>query len=161
MANKSITSANSALTITATSRGIQTGLSTSLGAFASLMGVPTRIEGWASDNAFSTDQVESSQMVQGIDGKAHTGWVPFLVPFNVSLYPDSPSQDYIDQIVGIERTMRESLLISAVLIVPATLKKFYFSNGVIARVTPFASHGRVQSAQATGFVFESCTLMPY
>lgn len=161
MANKSITSANSALTITCTSRNIATGLSTSLGAYSSILGIPTRIEGWASDSAFSTDQVESSIMVQGVDGKAHTGWVPYLVPFNVNLYPDSDSQAFLTQIYALERTMRESLLITAVLVVPSTQQKLYFDNGVISRLTSFASHGRVQQAQATGFIFETVTPMPY
>lgn len=158
---KSITSANSVLTLTATTRGVQTGLSTSLGAYSSILGIPVTLEGWAADNAFSTEAVESSIIVLGVDGKAHTGWVPYTVSFNISLMPDSDSQSFIDQLAMIERTMRESLSLSSVLAIPSTEKKYYLTNGVLSRITPIASHGRVQAAQQATLVYSQLQMMPY
>ena len=163
---KSITSANSVLVITAASRGVadsitgSTGIS-SLGTLSGLIGVPQQIEGWSADNAFSIDAQQTAMVVQGVDGKTHFGWVPHLVPFNVSLMPDSDSQDYLEGLVTAQDLMRETLMITGTLIIPAISKKYSLTNGALTSYTPIPSHQRVLSAQAMTITFSSITPAAY
>lgn len=163
---KSITSANSVLTITATSREIATTVSGStgsdaIGALAGLLGVPVTLQGWAADQAFSIDRQNTAEVVLGVDGQMHTGWVPSLVPLNVSLMPDSDSQDYMEEIFTIQKEMREVLLITGVLIIPALGKKYALSNGVLNGYTPIPSHNRVLAAQGSTITFQTITPAAY
>lgn len=163
---KSITSANSVLTITATSRGVadsitgSTGLS-SLGTLSGVLGVPTTLEGWAADTAFSIDAQQQSVAIQGVDGKAHFGWVPSLTNFTINLMPDSDSQDFMENLITAQRVMRETLMITGVLIVPALARKYSLANGAITNGTLIPTHARTLSAQATSLTFESATPAAY
>mgnify|MGYP001393102718 FL=1 len=163
---KSITSANSVLVITAASRGVadsisgSTGIS-SLGTLSGLIGVPQQIEGWSADNAFSIDAQQTAMVVQGVDGKTHFGWVPHLVPFNVSLMPDSDSQDYLENLVTAQDLMRETLMITGTLIIPAISKKYSLTNGALTSYTPIPSHQRVLAAQGMTITFSSITPAAY
>lgn len=163
---KSITSANSVLTITATSRGVadsitgSTGLS-SLGTLSGVLGVPTTLEGWAAETAFSIDAQQQAVVIQGVDGKAHFGWVPSLANFNINLMPDSDSQDFVENLMTAQRVMRETLMITGVLIVPALAKKYSLSNGAITSGTVVPTNARTLSAQATIITFESATPAAY
>lgn len=163
---KSITSANSILTITAASRGVATSITGStgvsaLGTLSGILGVPQALEGWAADTAFSIDQQETAVVLQGIDGKAHFGWVPFLVPFSINLMPDSDSQDYLENIATAQRLMRETLMITGVLIIPAISRKISLTNGALTRYSPIPTHGRTMQAQSTQITFESMTPAAY
>ena len=153
---KSITSANSVLTITVANRGVSTGLastSSALSTISGLLGVPTTLEGWAADNAFSIDAQDLAVAVQGVDGKVHFGWVPNLNTFNLSLMPDSDSQSYINNVIAAQKTMRETFLITGVLLVPSIGVRYSLVNGAITRGTPVPSHGRVLAAQGTTITF--------
>lgn len=163
---KSITSANSILTITATSRGVATSITGStgvsaLGSLSGILGVATQIEGWAADSAFSIDQQETAVVIQGVDGKAHFGWVPYLVPFSINLMPDTDSQDYLENVAVAQRLMRETLMITGNLIIPAIGKKIALTNGAITRYSPIPSHNRTLAAQTTQITFESMTPAEY
>lgn len=163
---KSITSANSVLTITATSRGVATGIANATGssALASLsgaLGVPNTLQGWSADNAFSIDAQTVGVVVQGVDGRTHSGWVPHLVPFNVSLMPDSDSQDYLESLVTAQDLMRETFLITGSLIIPSIAKKYSLSNGTITSYTPIPQHGRVLAAQNMTITFSSISPAVY
>lgn len=163
---KSITSANSVLVITAASREVadsisgSTGIS-SLGTLSGLIGVPQQIEGWSADNAFSIDAQQTAMVIQGVDGKTHFGWVPHLVPFNVSLMPDSDSQDYLENLVTAQDLMRETLMITGTLIIPAISKKYSLTNGALTSYTPIPSHQRVLAAQGMTITFSSITPAAY
>lgn len=159
---KSITSANSVLVITATSRNVansitgSTGIS-SLGSLSSIIGVPTTLQGWAADNAFSIDAQQTAQVVQGVDGQAHFGWIPHLVPFNISLMPDSDSQDYLENLMMAQDLIRETFMITGTLIIPSVAKKYSLSNGAMTSYTPVPSHQRVLAAQGMTVTFTKVT----
>lgn len=160
MAAKSLTSANSVLTITASNRGVSTGLtstSSALSTLSGLLGVPMTLEGWAADNAFSVDAQQRAVVVQGVDGNVHSGWVPHLNNFNLSLMPDSDSQEYLENLMAAEDTMRETLLITGVLLVPSIGRRYSLTNGTITNGTPVPTHGRILAAQATTIVFAKAT----
>lgn len=163
---KSITSANSVLTITATSRNVainaagSTGID-AIGALSGILGVPTVLQGWAADQAFSADAQNTAEVVLGVDGDAHFGWLPYTVPFRLSLMPDSDSQDFLENLALAQNEMRETLMITGVLIIPAVSKKYSLTNGVMNSYTPFPSHNRVLAAQGTGFTFTKITPAAY
>ena len=160
----SITSANSSLVMTATSRGVATGLSSSSSALSGLsgsLGVPIALQGWAADSAFSVDAQQRAVVVQGVDGNVHFGWVPHLNNFNLSLMPDSDSQSYLENLMAAEDMLRETLLITAVLIVPSIGRRYALGNGAITNGTPVPAHGRVLAAQATTITFATCKPAAY
>lgn len=163
---KSITSANSKLVITAASRNVAVNVAGStgieaIGALAGLLGVPTTLQGWSANQFLSASQQTSAEVQLGIDDQMHVGWLPTLVPVQINLYPDSDSQDYLEQLTTIQMEMRETLLITGVLIIPALQKQYSLTNGALQAHTPLPGHARVLQEQGTGFVFHKRIPMAY
>lgn len=164
--NKSITSANSVLIITAVSNNVAVDISggtgiAAIGALSGLLGVATTIEGWSANNFLSAGQQPSAEVQLGIDGLSHRGWVPSLLNVTINLFPDSPSQDYLENLFVIQKEMRETLLITGTLIIPALQKKYSLTKGALQAFTPLPGHGRVLQEQGSNFIFEKCIPAAY
>ncbi|QNT78280.1 phage tail fiber protein [Entomobacter blattae] len=165
MVNRSITSANSVLVVTASSRGVANSLSgitgIDLGQFSSILGVPYELEGWAADRAFAVSAQTTSEIVLGVDGQAHFGWVPNLVQFDFSVMPDSDTAEFMETIYSIQQTLRETLEMNATLKIPALQRGYALINGALTNYTPLPAHHRVQAAQTFQMTFTKALPAPY
>ncbi len=164
MTNRSITSANSRLSIILQSNGVATDLAvtdTVLSAFADIVGIPLVLEGWAADQAFSTAAVTSAEVVQGVDGQKHAGWVPSLVTLSGNVMPDTDTAANLGRIFQAQRMMRETFIVTGTLIVPALARSYSLNKGTLTQNVPIPAHNRVQAAQTFQIVFESAEEAPY
>lgn len=143
-----ITSANAVLTIAPRT----TGLIGSGGAFT--------VEGFASDDAFQSDSVDSTEAMMGVDGKASFGMLPYLVKQTITLQADSPSIALFETIIGAQNTLRQPIILDAVLALPAVQKSYVFTKGALTRVTPFTAGKKVLQAMAYEVTWETCVGIP-
>lgn len=162
---KSITSANSVLVVTASSRGVANSLGgitgIDLSAYSDFIGVPWEMEGWAADRAFEVSAQATAETVLGVDGKVHYGWVPGLIQFEFTVMPDSDTAYFLETIYTIQRELRETLELNATLKIPALQKGYSLSNGVLTNYTPLPAHQRVMAGQTSQMTFERSTPAPY
>lgn len=164
MTNRSITAANSRLSIILQPNGVATDMGitdTVLSAFSDIIGVPLILEGWAADQAFSSAAVTSAEVVQGVDGKKHAGWVPSMVPITGNVMPDTDTASNLGRIFQAQRMMRETFIVTGTLIIPALARAYSLLNGTLTQNVPIPAHNRVQAAQTFQIIFESAEEAPY
>lgn len=118
-----ITSANAKLTFTV--RGP-----------AGIVVGPFTLQGYASDDAFATEMVESAVAVMGVDGKMSAGYTPYLVPQTIILQADSASIALMDDWVGAQAVLRDVLIADGALSYPGLAKAYALVKGVLTRLTP-------------------------
>lgn len=125
-----ITSANAKLTITVS------------GPAGAVVG-PFTVQGFASDDAFSTDPVESGIARIGVDGRPSFGFVPFLTPQTITLQADSPSIPLFEAWLGAEQVLQEALIANGSLSLPSLQKSYALIKGGLTRITPIPPGKRV------------------
>lgn len=127
---KTLTSTNSVFTISVD--GVYSGV---------------RVEGFATDDAFSIGAKQTGVGMVGVDGKFSYAYTPSTAEMNVSLQADSDSIDIFDTIYALQENGREAYLLSANIQVPSLKKSYNLSNGVLTSYTPMPDHKQTLSAQ--------------
>jgi hypothetical protein len=143
-----ITSANAVLTISPRAAG----LIGSGGAFT--------VEGFASDDAFMADAVDTAEAVMGVDGKMSVGYTPYITKQTVTLQADSPSVTLFEAIVGAQNALRQPMFLDAVLALPAVQKSYIFKLGALTRVTPFPAGKKVLQPVQYEISWETVVAVP-
>lgn len=124
---KTITSANSVFTLTV----------------AGVLPAPFQLQGYAADDAFSAEAVDTAETMVGVDGKMSGGYVPRITPMRIVLQADSDSIEVFDQWLGYQDARKEVFPAEAVIILPAIQKAYGCHKGFLKRVTPFPAAKKV------------------
>jgi hypothetical protein len=132
-----ITSANSSLVLTPRLAGILSGL------LPALAGVGFPVQGYASDDAFATDTVDSAEARMGVDGEMSVGYLPRLTKQTITLQADSPSIQLFEALIGAQDTIREVILLDGILTLPAIGTSYALIKGALTRITAIPPAKRV------------------
>lgn len=127
MARKTITSANSILTISV--EGLYAGV---------------RIQGYSADMAFDMEPQQIAETQIGVDDHMSGGYVPHLFPMNIQLQADSDSIEIFDTIYLYMKSRREIVWLTGTLEVPSTRQSYAFGEGILVNYPPVSPHNRVQ-----------------
>lgn len=118
---RTLTSSNSTMTLT----------------IPGLFPAPRNIEGYAVDDVFMADAIETAQTMMGVDGKMSFGYTPAVKPFTITLMPTSPSMALFELWQQSMETLREALPATAlVLAVPGMERTYTFTKGVLVNYKP-------------------------
>lgn len=142
-----ITSANAVLTISPRAAGL-----IGAGAFT--------VEGFASDDAFMADAVDIAEAVMGVDGKMSIGVVPYITKQLITLQADSPSVSLFETIVGAQNTLRQPIILDAILSLPSVAKSYTFVKGGLTRITPFPPGKKILQPLQYEISWESVAASP-
>lgn len=132
-----ITSANSSLILTPRLAGLLSGL------LPALAGVGFSVQGYASDDAFATDAVQSAEARKGVDGRTSFGYLPRLTPQTITLQADSPSIAAFEAMVAAQDSIQEVIILDGVLTLPSIGRTFALVQGALTRITPIPPGKRV------------------
>ncbi|WP_019210814.1 phage tail fiber protein [Yersinia massiliensis] len=100
-------------------------------AITNLYATPQILEGYSSDDAFSTDALDITETVMGIDGKLSGGFVFNPTNQTITIMPDSPSLVIFETWVTAMKTMRETLTANATIQLPALGRKYTLTKGFL------------------------------
>ena len=139
MANTTITSANSILTMIV----------------PGLFPVPVSIQGYASDDAFMLDALDLAEVSMGVDGKMSAGYVPKEVKQTITLQADSESKDFFAILTQAVKTAREVFYMSATLSLPSTGEAFTFTRGILTSVEQAPTGKKMLQPQKFVITWES------
>lgn len=92
-----------------------------------------RIQGYAADDAFDFENVESGEYSMGIDGNLSAGFVFNEIPFTLTLQADSPSLTLFEQTYQYEVSNRTKLTQNITVTLPAVSKRYELKNGFMRR----------------------------
>lgn len=114
----------------------------------SVFPAPQPIQGYATDDAFATPEVEIAQVVKGVDGRMSGAFVPFIVTQTVNLQADSDSiDDTFEAWLSAMVSARATYFASGFLVIPAIKKQYELINGLLTRVTPAPAGKKILQSQ--------------
>ena len=97
---------------------------------------PQSIQGYATDDAFTTEAVEKAEVMMGIDGKQSAGYVFNSYKMSITLQADSVSFPIFTNWQLAQDAGREVIGASATILIPSISYKFVMSNGYMTRFQP-------------------------
>lgn len=141
MATKTITSANSILML----------------AIEGLYDAPVQLQGFAADNIFDTDTVAPAETVMGVDGFLSVGWAPVAVVQNISIMPDSPSNDIFETWYLTQQSQREAFVATGSVVLPSIGRKYAMTRGILSTYAPTPAAARVLQARRFAITWGAIT----
>lgn len=144
MANKTLTTANSAATLLA--RGF--------------FPTPFALEGYSTDDSFSTEDVNPAEVQMGVDGKLSGGFVPVAKVVTYMFQADSPSLDRLDAIVAFQESQRENVLFDGTMFIQGSQDKIALTKGFLTSYTPPGNSKKTLQPRKFTFTFEAFTKAP-
>jgi hypothetical protein len=122
--------------------------------------IPQKIEGFAMDEAFATDDVTTAETQMGVDGRLSSGYTPYPVSLKIVLQADSPSMSIFDNLIAAQDAANEVYRIDASALLQGTGDKYAFIKGTLTKFTPMSESKKILQPRTFEFVFESKTKSP-
>ena len=101
-----------------------------------LFATPQPIQGFAADNVFDTDPIESGEVLMGVDGILSGGFVYVPVMQNYELQADSLSISFFDTWWNSQQQIQDLYYANGTAKMPAIGKKWNMTRGVLTQYTP-------------------------
>ncbi|HEX7687349.1 MAG TPA: hypothetical protein VF453_06570 [Burkholderiaceae bacterium] len=141
MANKTLTAANSIITIS----------------IADLVPSPVQLQGFAADAIYDTEAIEQAQTSMGVDGKLSAGLVLMETPWNVHLQADSDSNQLFDTWIAQQKQQREVYFANGSIVLPSLKTAITLTKGVLTRAPMMPNAAKTMQPRAYTIVWESVT----
>jgi hypothetical protein len=122
--------------------------------------VPINVQGYAADDAFATEAVDSAEAVMGVDGKMSAGYTPFPTKLNVTLQADSDSISIFDTWLGAMQTAKEVFFGDATIVMPSVGRTYILTKGAMTRITQFPAAKKILQPVQYEITFESVVAVP-
>lgn len=127
MAQNTITSANAIFTLV----------------IPDLFPAPVFLQGFSTDDAFTTEDVEPAVTRMGVDGLMSAGFTPFITKIKVTLEADSPSIAMMDAWLSAMKAASEILYADATIVAPSLKRNYVCTKGVLSGAMQFPSAKKV------------------
>ena len=127
---------------------------------ANLYNVPVQIQGYATDDAFTTEDVDTGETMMGVDGKLSAGFTPYPVTIDINLQADSASNLFFDAWIAAEATAREKYIASATIMLPGTNMLYAFTRGFLGKVSVMPANKKILQPRKFSIVFQSISRAP-
>jgi hypothetical protein len=96
---------------------------------------PVPIQGYAMDDVFSFEAVESIEIQMGVDGQLSGGWLPTPKKMTITLQADSPSIIIFDTWQQFQEANRDAFIADGILIYPGLKRVFTLTKGFMSSTT--------------------------
>jgi hypothetical protein len=141
---RTITSANSSLAL----------------AVVPVFPAPQLIQGYATDDAFTSEAQEQVETLMGVDGNLSAGFVFNPVKLTLALQADSLSNDLFEAWRAYHLLTKEVAVASATLIIPGIKKKYVFSKGFLTSMAPAPDGKKILQPRHYQITWERVIGMP-
>jgi hypothetical protein len=142
MLNRDITSADAKIILTA----------------AELFPAGFELMKFSAEQSVIGDEETFAEVRMGVDGKLAAGYTPTPKPVTLMLEADSPSIIGMNQIVNFQQLAMRTLRLHMLIIVPAALRGYAYTNGVLVSGIVVPALKKVQDPVTYKFQFESRTI---
>lgn len=120
--------------------------------------IPFEIQGYATDDAFDTEDVAPNEIKQGVDGILSGGHVAYPVLLKFSLQADSTSIDDMELWRAAEDAAGELYWATATIAVPGVGKIYTFNQGALTKAKPIPPGKKILDPQTYEITFQSQTV---
>jgi hypothetical protein len=105
-------------------------------AIPNLFSTPQQLQGFATDDVFTTSELESAEVMMGVDGVLSAGFVYVPVEQHFALQADSASIALFDTWWATQQQVQDLYYAQGVTILKAIGKKWAMTRGVLRRYKP-------------------------
>lgn len=119
---------------------------------------PQTLQGYGVDDAFSGDDVDTAEVVKGVDGLKSSGFVPYIPVTKVVLQANSPSIDFMESWLSANLSAQEDFLAQCTILLPGLNKLYVGTDGTLKRAKPIPDAKKVLQAQTYEIHWD--TLLP-
>ena len=124
-------------------------------AIPGLFPIPQLLQGFAADDVFDTDTLESVETLMGVDGNLSAGFVFVPVKQGISIQADSISGAIFDQWYAAQQAIQDTYSAIGVIIQPTLGLKFALSNGYLTSYKPVADTKKLIQPRKFGITWNS------
>lgn len=103
---------------------------------ASVFPTPQQLQGFAADDVFSSEKLNSAELSMGVDGKLSGGFVFVAAKWSVTLQADSDSNFFFDQWYQAQQVQRELLPASGLVLLQTLNTKWTLTRGYLTGYVP-------------------------
>ncbi|NTU49334.1 MAG: hypothetical protein HGA87_00300 [Desulfobulbaceae bacterium] len=118
-----------------------------------------QIQGFSTDNIFSSEDVEMAEIMMGADGKLSAAFVPNPTPMVITLQADSPSNEVFDFWARQQKTNRTLYKATMIVTISSISKSYVCSNGFFQKSKVMPDAAKVLQPRPYTIVFESIVPM--
>lgn len=129
-------------------------------AITGLFDVPVRLQGFAADNVYDTDDVTPTETMMGVDGKLSAGFVPVAVRQGYSLQADSDSIDIFERWYQAQQAAREVYFAQGSSYLPSVKRKYTMRKGVLQGYSPLPNGQKVLQPRKFSILWEAISGAP-
>ncbi len=121
---------------------------------------PVQLQGFAADDIFSTDPLQSAELSMGVDGKLSAGFVFVAAVFAIALQADSESCDLFDQWWQFQQTQKELFPAFGVVQLTSVQRKWAMNKGYLTSYPPIPDGGKILKPRRFVITWESVLPSP-
>lgn len=129
-------------------------------ASAGVLAVPAPIQGYATDDLFTSESVNIAEVRMGADGILSAGYTPYPVPLEITLQADSPSVLVFDTLRQAQDALKDLVQMGAEIQYPSVGKTFLFTNGWLTSTKVLPDAKKLLEPMRYRFMFQSCVAVP-
>lgn len=127
---------------------------------AGLFNAPQQLQGFAADDVFETDALESVEVLMGVDQKLSGGFVAAPLKQMFSLQSDSPSIFIFDQWWQAMKAAADTFQASGVIILTTVGTKWTMNNGFLTSYMPLPTTKKLIQPRKFQITWESGVSVP-
>lgn len=127
---------------------------------SSVYPTPQLLQGYATDDAFTADDVAPVEVVMGVDGKLSGGFTPVPYVMTIMLQADSPSCRVFDDWHAAQKAAKEVYTGSAIIVLQGTGQKYAGSKGFLTGYSPAPAVKKILQPRKFVITFEDLAMSP-
>lgn len=108
-----------------------------------LFPIPQQLQGYAADDVFSTEAVDSVEVVMGVDGNLSAGWMPTPKKQTITLQADSVSSLMFDAWQQSQEAVRDAYIADAFITLPSLGRIYTCTHGFLTSYMPMPDARRI------------------
>jgi hypothetical protein len=121
---------------------------------------PQQLQGYATDDAFASENVEPAEAMMGVDGLMSAGFTPFPTKITIAFMADSPSIQIMESWLGAMKAAQEVFFADASILLPSVSKAYACTKGALTGAKQFPDAKKVLQAVQYVITWESVVPAP-
>lgn len=118
-----------------------------------------QFQGYAADNAWTTEVVNAIESRMGADGKASYGFTPVIHNITFHFSPDSDTIERLSYLNQVQNTTKTPQICQMAIEIPSLGKNIFLKNGCMTGSNYFPSAAKVLEPQDVTFNFEDVAIV--
>lgn len=129
-------------------------------AITGLYTVPQQLQGFSADDIFDTGEINSAEVVMGLDGKIAAGYVPVAIVQNITLLANSDSNALFEAWWASQRAAQELYFATGIIRMPSVKRSYALTNGVLTGYSPMSDAKKTLQPRKYTITWESALAAP-